>query len=504
MAKEKLEITSDFSFFSKKELKNQKYIHELNIIINKYNILENENLLIASSHKSFLYLINYVLNLKENKLSIAEDIKKIFLENIFLKDQINSFFQKKLENITKNNSLSFFKEINLIFSILELGTNERVLDENFDYNFESISKLFKFYESLLKELFISNIELFYSSFDSYTILLETFIPLSKMNSLDIKKRAYLVQIFDLITETISTLKFNIALEEESLKKLNRIQGRYLFYFSHLDNITIDKNNINLSIEKYFLSFEKQTLGYKLYSQNISKSNSLSSNEILVHRNFSSILILNMLQKLDNILPKESYFNTEYFQKILKDYYEVFFDTPYSLSSKINLITFKKDLISSLCYNYSLASSFVKIVNYHSIIEDFINSEKNFNSKNLESIYNLLKFIDDIDILKIFFIVELLTDSDQIKNEYDEFYKLSIFQLFIDKKLEDKYFQRRIKILKKIKTYINKNKAAFQLNSIYDSLNSDLKSFDLTLNNQENKSNNLIFSYLLDDDSEINY
>ena len=128
-----LENLSTFSLFSKKELEHQKFINDITLIVEKYNILENENQLIGSTDKTFLYLINFIISLNKKQKTIPEDIKYLFLENLFLKEQINTFLEKNLDNITKNDSINFSKEIPLILSVLTIGTNEKVLNSNFDY-----------------------------------------------------------------------------------------------------------------------------------------------------------------------------------------------------------------------------------------------------------------------------------------------------------------------------------------------------------------------------------
>ena len=121
-----LENLSTFSLFSKKELEHQKFINDITLIVEKYNILENENQLIGSTDKTFLYLINFIISLNKKQKTIPEDIKYLFLENLFLKEQINTFLEKNLDNITKNDSINFSKEITLILSVLTIGTNEKV------------------------------------------------------------------------------------------------------------------------------------------------------------------------------------------------------------------------------------------------------------------------------------------------------------------------------------------------------------------------------------------
>lgn len=471
-----LENSSTFSLFSKKELEHQKFINDITLIVEKYNILENENQLIGSTDKTFLYLINFIISLNKKQKTIPEDIKYLFLENLFLKEQINTFLEKNLDNITKNDSINFSKEITLILSVLTIGTNEKVLNSNFDYNYESISKLFRYYESSLKNLFQINIKLFHLTFDSYIILLKTFIQLCKINSIDIMKTKDIHAILELITETINILRFTLILKKEQLEKISSIQGKYLFYFSHLDEIKIEIEDLDKSIEKYFLCFEKQNIGYILYSENISFDENFDSNEFLVFKNNSSILILKLLHKLKNILPEEKYFEIEFFQKILRLYYKIFStEFNYDLVPK-NIESFEKDLLNSLLYNYNISYDFTKIINYHSIIEDFIISEKMFNNRNLETIYNILQFANDIEDFKYYYIAEVLANSKPIENDYHEFYKLFIFDLIINKHLYQKDSNRKIVVLNKIFFYIKDNDIKNHLISIYTKLSIDLSLF----------------------------
>jgi hypothetical protein len=471
-----LENSSTFSLFSKKELEHQKFINDITLIVEKYNILENENQLIGSTDKTFLYLINFIISLNKKQKTIPEDIKYLFLENLFLKEQINTFLEKNLDNITKNDSINFSKEITLILSVLTIGTNEKVLNSNFDYNYESISKLFRYYESSLKNLFQINIELFHLTFDSYIILLKTFIQLCKINSIDIMKTKDIHAILELITETINILRFTLILKKEQLEKISSIQGKYLFYFSHLDETKIEIEDLDKSIEKYFLCFEKQNIGYILYSENISFDENFDSNEFLVFKNNSSILILKLLHKLKNILPEEKYFEIEFFQKILRLYYKIFStEFNYDLIPK-NIESFEKDLLNSLLYNYNISYDFTKIINYHSIIEDFIISEKMFNNRNLETIYNILQFANDIEDFKYYYIAEVLANSKPIENDYHEFYKLFIFDLIINKHLYQKDSNRKIVVLNKIFFYIKDNDIKNHLISIYMKLSIDLSLF----------------------------
>jgi hypothetical protein len=473
-----LNDSSTFSLFSKKEIEQQKYIDEINIIVEKYNILENENQLISSVEKTFLYLINYVITLNHQKQEIPKDIENLFLKNLFLKEQINTFLEKKLSNITRNDTSSFFKDISIVFHILTIGTSEKVLESYSNYNYDSISNLFRFYESLLQDLFINNEELFSLTFDSFLILLKTFTRLCIINSIDVIREKDINTLIELMTETINIVKYTILLDETNISKLNSIQGKYLYYFSHLENINIDFENFEKGFEKYYLLLEKQKDGYILSKDNNfeDERDILNSEEFLVFKNYVSTLILNLLNKIENIIPEEKYFHTEYFQKILRFYHKNFtieFDNK-KIAQNINV--FKEDLLNSLIYGYHINLDFTKTINYHSIIEDFIFTEKKFDNKNLETIYNILRYSSDIEDFKYYYIAQLIVESTPAKNDYHEFFKLSIFDLVINKSIDKKYSSYVEETFKKIFDYINNNHIINHLLSIYSKIYLSLSLF----------------------------
>lgn len=486
--------SSTFSLFSKKELEHQTYINEVNLLVEKYNILENENQLIGSTDKNFLYLIDYINSLNKNNQSIPQDITTLFLENIFLKEQINDFLEKNLNNITKNSSIDFFKEITLILFILSIGTKEKILDIDFNYNYNAISNLFRFYENHLKDLHKNNSTLFVLTFNSYTILLKTFIQICKINSIDLQKTKNIHNILELITETINKVKFSILLEKVFLEKLTSIQGKYLFYFSHLEDFDINTNNLDNSIEKYFLSFEKQIAGYTIYNANIQENDNSNFNEFLILKNYSSILILKLIEKLKEKLKVDEYFNTDNFQRILRLYYKTFYNGFNKLEIPSSIEIFEKNLLNSFLYDYNINFNFNKKVDHHTIIEDFIILEKDFDSSNLETIYNILKFSPDIKDFKYYAIADILVDTNQIANDYQEFYKLMIFNLIINK-TQNSNKKIEIEILDRIFYYITNIEVKYQFISIYTKLYLDLSYFYSFKMIYLNKSKKLFYLYL---------
>ena len=132
----------DFSLFSQKELSQQSQISELINLAEKYGMLEIENQFVSAKDKSFLYLINYIYEL-EDKHSIPKDIEDTFLNNIFLKEQVNSFLEKKLYSLLNDAASEFSKNINILTSILAIGANDKILDSTNELDFISIYNLFR-------------------------------------------------------------------------------------------------------------------------------------------------------------------------------------------------------------------------------------------------------------------------------------------------------------------------------------------------------------------------
>ena len=124
-----------FFLYTEQELEQQKYIEEIQNITTKYNILENENYLISSSQKSFLHLINFAVSLYKKNEVLPKDIENIFLNNIFLKEQINTFLDKKLINLTTNDSSHFIDNLEILIYICSIGINKNILDTNYNYDF---------------------------------------------------------------------------------------------------------------------------------------------------------------------------------------------------------------------------------------------------------------------------------------------------------------------------------------------------------------------------------
>jgi hypothetical protein len=467
-----------FSFYSKKELAQKDSIKQIDLILEKYNILENDNQLISSFEKNVLYIINYIEVLFIKRVPIPEDIEDLFLNNPSLKENINLFIEKKLLNLTKKDSLYFFKDINIMLHILSIGTNEKIIESYNNYNFDSTSNLFRFYENRLKELFLTNKELFCLSFDSYIILLRTITQICNFNSIDEIAKKSIKFFIELMTESINILKFNILLDKNQLNKLNNIQGKYLYYFSYIENIPFDTNDLKTTFENYFLTLERHEAGYVISSESNfgDETQNLDSQEFLIYKKNSSVLILKLIKDLKANINEELYFKEEDFQRILRFYYKKF--SLYHSNDDIaeNLDIFQKDLLNTLLLNYHINQDFKKQLDYHFIIDDFIFSQEILTNTNIEIIFQLLYFTDDIALYKYHLISQILVQHNPIKNDYHEYFKLAIFDLCVNKSIHIKYNTDLENVLKKISTYVDNYKIASHLLSVYSKIYLSLSLF----------------------------
>jgi hypothetical protein len=486
-----------FSFFTNEELEQKDCIKQIDLILEKYNILENDNQLISSIEKNVLYTINFIETLSTKKEKIPDDLENLFLNNIAFKEQINFYIENKLLNITKKDSIYFFKDINIMLHILSIGTQEKIIESYNSYNYDSLSNLFRFYEAKLKYLFLNDKKLFSITFDSYIVLLRTITQLCSFISIDVVARKSIRFFIELMTETINLLKFNVLLDEGKINKLNNIQGKYLYYFSHIDEIKFELNDLKITFKDYLLALERLEDGYILSKESNfgNETKDLDSSEFLIYKMNSSVLILTLIRELKNSLDEVLYFDSEYFQKILRFYYKKF--SLYFPSEDIaqNLNDFEKDLLNALLTNYQLSQDFLKKLDYHLIIDDFVFSQQNTNNVNLEIIYKLLYFAPDIAIYKYHQITQILSDYKPIKNDYHEFFKLEIFDLTINKSMTNKYTMEIEELLNKIYIYVDNYKIASHLLSVYSKIYLSLSLFYSTNQRNLEKAKNLYSTFV---------
>ena len=456
----------DFLFFSKNEIEEKNHIYEISKIITKYNILKDENELIGPKEKNHLHIINYALSLQKQGIKLPTDLQNLFLNNITLKRDINLYLEKKLSNLVTDDTNHILKDINILVSITAIGSTENILDSFYNYNLKAISTLFRFYETNLLDFFKNNAKLFDVSFDTYMILLKTLFQLSIVNSTNILRNRSIHNILELITESVNIIKYTILLNNIQLSRINTLLGRYLYMFSHLEKIQIDSNDLNNTFDEFLLYFYRQDDGFELAkNNNFGFENELDyETEFLLFKNYSAIFILKLIKKLENI-DSQIYLKNPLFRKIISSFYKRFSLYENSLISK-DFEAIKTDLLNCLILNYSSDMTFDKKQNYCYVLEDFILNDNKLNNKNIETIYRILYFADDIEEFKYSHIVNILTNSNPIRNGYQEFFKLSILDLYVSKTIKKSLIKDEdIALLEKIVDYCMNNNADIHLRSI---------------------------------------
>lgn len=459
---------SDFFLYSKEDIKENEYIDEINALIEKYHISANNNSLTQSDENKFIAIINYSSNLYYQNKELPNDLRIIFLKNYPFKNSLNTHLEKKTINLIKNDSAIFFKEITTMIHLLCLGENYEIFNSYNSYNYEAMSELFRFYENTLREQ-KEDEELFNTTFQSYVILLTAYTQLCVINATDIIRKKSINKIIDLMTETINMLKFSLSLEEKEMNKINNILGKHLYYFSHISFIKINKEDINYTLKEYYLYLERQTDGYDLAKSSNFGENTvhIKNEEFIIFKNNASFLLLTLLQKINGAFKDYDYFSNKSFQKILDLYYENFSLKTKEISIAKNEKEFKLKLLNSLLYNYHITSE--DVLTHESIIDNFIIEGSNFCNTNLETIHNILLFSDDINDYKYINVAQILVNTNSIQNDYHEFFKLKIFDVIINYFINKKNTSEIKELFLKIYDYVNINKTASHLLSVYSKI-----------------------------------
>lgn len=457
---------NDFLFFTAEEIEEKNYIHEISKLIKKYNILKDENELIGPKDKNHLYIINYTLNLLKSNIELPIDLKNLFLSNITLKRDINLYLENKVSNLLKDDNNLILKDINILISITAIGSNERILNSNYSYNLDALSKCFRFYEIHLQNLFKNNEKLFNITFDTYVILLKSLFYSLIVSSTNILRNSFIKNMMELITESINIIKYNILLNNVQLSRINNILGRYLYIFSHLENIKVNKDDLNSTFNEFIFIFSRQEDGFNLSKNNyFGYENSFNyESEFILHKNYSAIFLLKLIKKLKDI-DYESYKDNPLFRKILNIYYKRFSTTD-NFTIPNSFVDIKNNLLNSLILNYNSDISFEKRQNYKFVLEDFLLNDKIFDNKNIEVIYRILYFADDLEEYKYSHAASILINSNPILNGYQEFFKLTTFDLYLSKiKQKEALSYEEIELLEKIMEYCIKNNCDIHLKSI---------------------------------------
>lgn len=486
----------DFSIINDEESNTNDSVNDISTIIHKYSIVCDTNYLIDSEESNYIFLISHISDLYYLDQDIPTDIAEILKSDIKFKTFLLHDLKRKLKNIMINNSTLFFKEISNIVNLLSLGTTYKIFETYTKYNLDELSRFFRDYEAFLGEQ-SKNSELFDITFKCYVILIETFTQLCIINSTDILRKKTITSVIDRLTETNNMLKFTVTLSEENLNELNNILGKHLYYFTHIPYFQLQNKTIDYVIDEFALNLGKQTDGYHL-SKNTNFGNNLKvkQKEFIKFKNNCAYLLLILIKKLEKNFQDQDFFTSKSFYKLLDIYNKEFLSTS-NRSAYNSLEDFKNLLLNSLIFNYTpycVESS--KIITYVDVIDNFILSSEDFNYTNLETIHNILLLSNNIDEYKYLQVASILTDSKLLENDYYEFFYIKTLDVIVNKFVNKKSNNNINEFIYKTLQYVNKNKTASQLLSMFTKIYLSLSLFysydNTTKSNTEAKDLYAIF------------
>ena len=270
--------------------------------------------------------------------------------------ELEKLYLSSNDKLTKLITSEKFIEKDLINIISDLYLDkEFTIFEKNNYNLDSISNLFRFYEEELTTTFNDDKIKFHLLFKIYLLILELFTYLCTFFATNKEKRILIDKFFQILKESKSMLKFFIPFEEKELKVLNNIIGEQLYYFTHIQYIHIKDKSLDYIFEEYFLNCEKMFHGFELsllsdFGENKYKN---KDTEEMIFLNNLSFLLLKMIHKLNCYYKNVEYFENKKFQEILK----FFIDK--SKIKKRNLIKSKKDFEDMLIKEFIFSSNFLR-------------------------------------------------------------------------------------------------------------------------------------------------
>lgn len=462
---------SDFTLMATDEIASIADDKEVTKILKKYNISQTKNQLNNSNELLHIKLIQHVDNIYYLNQEVPEDIASLIKTNGTYKTHLVENIKKRLKSLLTDGSAIFFKEIISVINLLSLGEKFTIFKTYNEYDFEEVSKLFRLYETHLQDAYYNDRFNFESTFECYLSLIKSYSQLCIINATDVNRKKTINPIINAITETINMLKFTVALEEVYLNKLNNLLGEVLYYFSHLPYIDAKDKELYYLIDEFYLLLEKQTDGYNLSKDaEFGGEKDEQRENFLIFLNNSGYLLLTMIQKLKHTFANKDYFNTRSFQKCLRLFSENF-PVMHVVEGEETLESFNIKLLNTIVQNYTFEDDITAHNNnYQMVIDDFIQTADNFNIQNIETIHNVLLFARDIDDYKYLNIGETLLHSSLIQNDYYEFFKLKTIDIVINYFIKNKSKENTIPFIKHVEFYVDNNKKASHLLSMYSKLN----------------------------------
>ena len=382
------------------------------------------------------------------KIKYDFDFKVILLQNI----------QDRMKRIINDSSTLMFKELVTVINLLSLGKRYTIFERYNEFSTDEISKLFREYEAFLQELFASedskNYEL---TFNYYLTLIEAYNELCILNSTDVKRKKSIAQIIELVTESINMLKFTVRLDEKKIGMLGNLQGKFLFFYSHVLYISTKDKTIDDLIYEYKFTLEKQLDGYFLASSHLEKE---ETNYYLTLLSNSTYLLLVMLLKF------EEYEESVEFEKV-KPIIEIF-KRECKLHFEVEPIETIEDFKAALLNNFVYVYHHDLKISYHDLIAEII-AKKDFSSSNMQLIHNIVLFSDFITKDEMLSILNEVLNIEKFANDYHEYYKLKLIDILINKMIKINEHEALCDYISKIIHYIEEANTASHLMSVFSKI-----------------------------------
>ena len=254
------------------------------------------------------------------------------------------------------------EDIIKIISILSYNQENSFFEEN-NYDLDSVSNIFRFYEDELKDSFEKDKSRFTILFDNYLLIIELFTILCDLLSYDKERRHLINPIFQILKESKNLVKLFVPLEPRELKILNNIIGEQLYYFSHIQYIGTKDKSIDYIFEQYLLECEKMFHGFELSALSNFGGNPYKSEKVekMIFINNLAFLLLKMIHKLNFYRTESDIFDNRYFYKIIEFFIAV------CISKNDKDITDEKLFHKLLFEQFNISANYLKNEKNYDII-----------------------------------------------------------------------------------------------------------------------------------------
>ena len=431
-------------------------------LLSKYNI-KTENSFLYNLNDDYTALVDFIATLYIEKKQIPEDIKKELTSNIKFKSFLLFNIKERMKNILSDNTTVVYKEIITIVNLLSFGKKFEIFENYNFYNIKELGLLFRDFEENLKTIKDIDEKDFDITFEQYSLLIEVINELCTINSTDVSRKKTIAPLMETISETINIIKFSVQLNENQLNTLNNILGKLLFYYSHVPFINTSNKDAQYLIDEFKFNFEKICDGYHL-SKNAGFGNDQKDEEYYkVFLNSSTTLLSTLIFKLEMTYNFNEYNEINKFKDIISLYNEEL------IHNKLPTLNSVDELKTEILKNYNfIYGKNINSDNYLFVIDDFLENP-DFNSSNMHILHSLVLFSSYIEDKKLLKILKTLIAMDKFKNDYHEFYKLNVCDVIINRFTYDQNQLLNNDLINEIISYIEKNKIASHLMSIYSKI-----------------------------------